>query len=79
VAAKDERGFEVLRVWIAREDQHVSLRTDVWDDPAAWGLLLVDLSRHVARSYAAAGSLGEEQTLERIREAMLAEWQHPTE
>jgi hypothetical protein len=48
-AAKADSGsFEVLRVWIAKKGQHVSLRVGVWEDPAAWGILLVDLIRHIA-------------------------------
>src|SRR5690348_13029254 len=50
-AAKDPESFELLRVWIANKGQHVSLRTGVWRDPSAWGILLADLARHVANSY----------------------------
>ena len=43
-ARQDARSFELLRVWIAKEDQHVSLRAGAWKDPAAWGIVLADLA-----------------------------------
>ena len=50
-ATKDPKAFELLRVWITNEAQHVSIRSDVWDDPRAWGIMLADLARHVANAY----------------------------
>ena len=44
-AMNDKGSFELLRVWIANKGQHVSLRTAVWKDPAAWGLVLARLSQ----------------------------------
>jgi hypothetical protein len=37
-AKQDPKSFELLRVWVANKAQHVSLRTAVWKDPAAWGI-----------------------------------------
>ena len=34
---------EIIRIWIENDKQKFYLKTDVWEDPAAWGLLLVDL------------------------------------
>jgi len=50
-AGKDPRSLELLRVWIADQDQHVSLRVGVWEDPFAWGLVLADLAGHIANTY----------------------------
>ncbi len=44
-ARKDPESIELLRVWLAGEEQHVSIRVGVWDDPAAWGVMLPDLAR----------------------------------
>jgi hypothetical protein len=77
-AAKDTAAVEVARIWIAGGAQHVSLRPEVWTDPAAWGLFLVDLARHVANAQAARGG-GYEQTLARIKEGFDVEWNHPTD
>ena len=34
-AREDLKSAEVARVWVAKQGQHVSLRVDVWKDPAA--------------------------------------------
>ena len=77
-ALRDPKSFELLRVWIASEDQHISLRSEVWADPAAWGILLVDLARHVAESFERGSQLNRSDALARIREGLDAEWDHPT-
>jgi hypothetical protein len=69
--------MEMARIWIADGDQHVVLSPKLWDDPGAWGLMLVDLARHVARAYAQSGS-SERAVLEKIRQAFDAEWSLPT-
>ena len=51
-ASKDPRSLEVLRVWIAGGQQHVALAFGMWEDAAAWGLLLADLARHIAEAHA---------------------------
>ena len=38
-AARDRASFEVLRVWIAEQGQHVSIRSGAWEDPFAWGIV----------------------------------------
>jgi hypothetical protein len=78
-AKKAAKSFEVLRVWLANEGQHVSLRVGVWNDPAAWGILLADLARHVANSYEKDGGLDRLKTLQRIKAAMNAELVSPTD
>lgn len=72
-ARKDLKSIELLRVWSAGEQQHVSIRVGVWDDPAAWGLMLADLARHIANSYGKERGLDQPKTLDRIRAAMDAE------
>jgi len=69
---------EVLRVWTAADGpQQVALRT-AWSDPAAWGLLLVDIARHAARAYERDGRDATE-ALSRIREGFDAEWTSATD
>jgi uncharacterized protein DUF5076 len=72
-ARTDAGSFEILRLWIANNDQHVSLRMGVWEDPAAWGIMLADLARHVAASYAQDARLDPGEALERIKEGLDAE------
>ena len=69
-AKSDPKSFELLRVWVAHKGQHVSLRTGVWEDPAAWGLMLADLARHVANSYQQEAGLDRSKTLQRIKAAL---------
>ncbi|NJL71765.1 MAG: DUF5076 domain-containing protein [Candidatus Competibacteraceae bacterium] len=74
----DPLATEVLRVWLTGDTQTFILRSDVWDDPAAWGILLVDLARHLANSYTATSG-NYQQVIDRIRAGFDAEWDHPTD
>lgn len=78
-ARKDSKSVELLRVWLAGEQQYVSIRVGVWDDPAGWGLMLADLARHVANSYGEERGLDRRKTLHRIRAAMDAEFESQTD
>jgi uncharacterized protein DUF5076 len=62
----DAKSFEIARLWVANEAQHVALRTDVWSDPAAWGIVLADLARHVALAYQRRDGHDLEDVLERV-------------
>jgi hypothetical protein len=69
---------EVLRVWaVPEEPQRFTLRR-TYEDPAAWGLLLVDIARHVAMSYQHDTARDYDDALRRIRQAFDAEWEAPT-
>ena len=70
---RDPTAEEILRVWRASDRQVFSARVEHWDDPAAWGLLLADLTRHIARSYAEAGRYEEGAAFERILAGFRAE------
>ena len=50
-AALEQGGVEVLRAVIVDGDLHVSLRR-AFDDPDPWGMLIADMTRHIARIYA---------------------------
>lgn len=69
--------MELARIWIADGSQVVTLSNQLWKDPAAWGLMLADLARHVAVAYEGLG-MDREVALDRIRAALDAEWDHPT-
>jgi len=78
-AASDREAFEILRIWIGGGQQHVSMNPRVWDDPAAWGMMLVDLARHVAGAYQQTGGMKSAAALERIKLGFDAEWNSPTD
>jgi len=79
-AKSDPQARELARVWAAGGEQHVVLRADAWGkDAAAWGIMLVDLARHVARAHHQMYGHSEDQSLARIRELWNAEWTHPTD
>jgi hypothetical protein len=78
-AGADPKASEILSVWVAAGNQHVSLNPHIWDDPAAWGLLLVDLARHVANAHEQSGVMDSAAALERIRQGFDAEWGSPTD
>jgi hypothetical protein len=73
-----EKSVEMARIWIADGNQIVVLSPHFWEDPAAWGLMLVDLARHVAAAYAEQGRGNAQDVLMRIKEGLDAEWDHPT-
>jgi len=50
-AKTDPNAVELVRVWAAHGKTHVSIAASAWEDPAAWGILLVDLARHAANFY----------------------------
>ena len=78
-AARDRSAVEIGRIWLAAGDQHVTLRPNVWEDPAAWGLLLADLAKHVANSYQQSEGRDFHETLTRIKAGFDAEWVHATD
>jgi Domain of unknown function (DUF5076) len=66
-AKTDAKSFELLRVWIAHHDQHISLRVGVWEDPAAWGVMLADLARHIANAFEKTENRDPLEVLEQIK------------
>jgi hypothetical protein len=79
IAAADPRARELIRVWAAEGSQHVSIAADSWEDPAAWGIALVDLARHISRAYEQMGKGEATAMLDRIREGFDAEWSQATD
>ena len=78
-AANDARAIELLRVWVAGGKQHVSLASSVWRDPASWGIMLVDLAKHIANAYEQSEGMPYADVLQRVKEGFDAEWGTPTD
>ncbi|NYF50063.1 DUF5076 domain-containing protein [Tunturiibacter gelidoferens] len=81
-AQRDKASFEVLRVWIAEQGQHVSIRSGAWEDPFAWGIVLADLARHIALAHQLQNKDTDTDTeafLNRLLEGFEAEIENPTD
>lgn len=71
-AALDQGGVEILRAGVIDGTLHVSLRR-AFEDPQAWGMVLADIARNVARVHAMEQGLSESETIDRIRAMLDAE------
>lgn len=79
-AARDKAAFELLRVWVAEQGQHVSLRSGTWEDPFAWGIVLADLARHIVNAESMQRKdFDGEAFLQRMLEGFQAEIESPTD
>ncbi len=78
-AAQDVQAIELVRAWASKGKQHVSLATGLWDDPASWGIMLVDLAKHIAIAYNQSEGMSQQDVLNRIKEGFDAEWGDPTD
>ena len=79
-AQHDQASFEVLRVWVADRGQHISIRSDAWEDASAWGILLADLARHIALAQQLQDKeVNPDRYLTRILEGFRAEIEGPTD
>lgn len=77
--SREQGSFEILRVWGGNDlPQQCALNT-TWEDPGAWGLLLVDIARHAAKAYGSTGNITEQEAMERIKLLFDAEWEEPTD
>ncbi|HLW64441.1 MAG TPA: DUF5076 domain-containing protein [Gemmataceae bacterium] len=78
-AEADAKGLELARIWAAQRRQYVTIRTNVWKDPGAWGIMLVDFAKHVADAYARDKGEDPNTVLSQIKQGFDAEWGHPTD
>src|SRR5688572_16458753 len=74
----DERSSELLRVLSYRRKRTSTLGHGHWEDPAAWGICLVDLAPHRS-NVGAARTPSTADTQARIRIGFDAQWIPPTE
>ena len=77
-ARNDSEAAEILRAWIVDGGLQVSLWR-AFPESQTWGVLLVDIARHVARMYAQENGGSEQQVLDGIRRMFDAEWNRPTD
>lgn len=75
----DESATEMIRVWLAHSQQHVSLLLGMWEDAEdkqvderdAWGFLLADLTRHIANGLNQSHNWPVKSTVQWIRQSYL--------
>jgi hypothetical protein len=77
VAGRDD-ATEVLRAFVVDGGLSIAFAR-AFEEPAMWGLLLVDIARHAARAYARESAYSEDEALNRIVEMFEAEIARPTD
>ena len=65
--------FELLSIWVCSNEPRVQFRSNAWEDPAAWGIVLADLSRMVAQQYHDSAGISLDDALSRILAGFRAE------
>ncbi|TCU77079.1 uncharacterized protein DUF5076 [Bradyrhizobium sp. R2.2-H] len=73
-----EDATEILRVFVLEGGLSMSFQR-AFDEPDTWGLLLVDLARHISRTYAREAGYTEEEALARVVDMFEAELARPTD
>lgn len=83
-ALRDSSSVEMARVWIAEEGLHCSLKVGMYMESSkvpeqkAWGMILADMTRHIADALQKAHGLEREASIAAIRESYLRELNAPT-
>ena len=77
------RSVEMIRVWLANEQQHVVLNIGFWEDRgqderSAWGIVIADMVRHIADAHQSEHGHDPGETIAVIRRAFEAEMGQPT-
>ncbi|WP_247307967.1 DUF5076 domain-containing protein [Ralstonia pseudosolanacearum] len=83
-ALRDQDAVEMLRVWIAEQKLHCSMKVGMYletmDIPEedAWGVILADVTRHLANALKSGYSANRDVSIEKIKESYLKELANPT-
>jgi hypothetical protein len=69
--------------WIAEKGLHCTLNIGMWEsqgrnEPAAWGILLADVIRHVANAIQESNGVHADETARTIMDALEAEFSNST-
>lgn len=65
-AIEDENSFELLRVWAAFEEQHVSIHSGLNGNTKDFGFLLAELALHASKLYSERSQVDEHSMLKEI-------------
>jgi Domain of unknown function (DUF5076) len=83
-ALRDPDSVEMLRVWIAEQKLHCSIKVGMYHETTsnpeeqAWGVILADVARHVANALAEGYGFNRAEALRKIRESFVKELSAPT-
>lgn len=83
-AQRDAAAVEMLRVWIAEKQLHCSLKIGMYrdgmdlDEESAWGTILADAARHIARALHPEDTKEERAALQKILLGLNEELVTPT-
>lgn len=84
-ALKDENAVEMIRVWVAGQKLHCSLKIGMYEEGGmnfkegtAWGIILADVTRHVAQAMENLYSYNQQETIRDIQVSFLKELGKPT-
>ncbi|HYG77226.1 MAG TPA: DUF5076 domain-containing protein [Planctomycetota bacterium] len=82
-AKKDKRAVEMMRVWIAHQKLLCSLNVGEWkdsefDERRSWGVMLADITRHVADALMKSEGHDPDRSIELIQKFYLEELKRPT-
>lgn len=83
-AQRDAASVEMLRVWIAEKQLHCSLKIGMYrdgmgiDEELAWGTILADAARHIARALHPEDATQEGAALLKILRGLNEELRAPT-
>ena len=76
---RDPAAFELVRVWSSNDHQYFVIDAAHIEDPAAWGIVAVDLMKHAARAHQQATGAPKGEVYKRILAGLVAEMQDSTE
>jgi len=71
-ALPDPNAVEMLRLWVAAGQLHCSLKVGMYrdgmgiDEEIAWGTILADAARHIAKALQSGGNLNETESLAKV-------------
>ncbi|WP_348698126.1 DUF5076 domain-containing protein [Duganella fentianensis] len=83
-AQRDTASVEMLRVWVAEKQLHCSLKIGMYrdgmgvDEELAWGVILADAARHIARALHPENAAEESATLQKMLNRLNEELAAPT-
>jgi hypothetical protein len=81
--ALSHRSVELIRVWLANQQQHIVLNIGFWeergiDERSAWGIVIADMIHHIANAHHEEYGHARDETITLIRRSFEAEMNEAT-